>query len=389
MEIDSDSRYKELFHYSPCGHLIVSLDNHILEVNQTLLNWLGYEDAKELEGRLFQEILSLPDKIFYETHFYPLILIQKHIKEINFQLVKKDKSFLPTLIDGRVREGAESCFILSVMDITHRKSYENELKKSKAMYEEIAIQLEKTLKEVNKEIEKSESLQKYMLPKSVQVAEKSFSVEVMFKPLDRVSGDIYDFFQLDENTYRFFLADATGHGLSAGFQTMSIHTEYQRIKKFMSIEHILGFLNEGSFEIFQTTSMMYSCVILDINLKKNTIEYVSAGHPDQIIYENRSFKFLKRTTPILGVVPSISARPLSISVQRPFSVLLFSDGIEELYNSELDQFGKEGVMASFQKYKECRDSNFFEILMEDAHKFLRGNPVRDDITLILIEGGSL
>ena len=61
----------ELFEAAPCGYLFTKPDGAIVKVNQTFLDWTGY-DRNELSAKRFQELFSKPAAIFYETHFAPL-----------------------------------------------------------------------------------------------------------------------------------------------------------------------------------------------------------------------------------------------------------------------------------------------------------------------------
>lgn len=386
--MDLDFNYKELFHASPCGYAILSKKNKFLKINQTLLKWLKYQSSEELEGKFFQEILSVADKIYFETHFYPLILIQKNVREINLQLERKDGTKIPVLIDGKLTESLnekEPYFLLSFIDITQRKSYENELKKSKSESEKLANSLNDNLLIIEKEVAKAENVQKYLLPKPFYSPEKSLSIDTFYLPLDRVSGDIYDFFQLEENKYRFFLADATGHGLSAGFQTMSIHTEYQRIKKYMSPSQILRTLNASTFQIFHNRIMIYTCFIMDLDLDNNKLEYVSAGHPTQILYSNNQFHYLETTTTIVGFKKEIQPSSQTVELGKQFTVLMYSDGIEESISDNFDIYGVEKIQGSMERHFRTPKKELFSVLMEDLKDFMGDSPIRDDISLIKIQ----
>ena len=58
----------EWFENAPCGYL--TLDDHglVVRVNATFLKWIETSKA-HVAGRHFSELLTLPGKIFYETHF--------------------------------------------------------------------------------------------------------------------------------------------------------------------------------------------------------------------------------------------------------------------------------------------------------------------------------
>lgn len=384
--------FHTLFHESPIGYIILSKNNKIIQVNQAIIDWLGYESVDELHGKNFQDIISLKDKIYYETHIYPLLFIQNYIREINIYLVHKSNQLVPTLIDGKILilNNNQKVFLLTVTNITQRKMYENELKKQKKELEATYNKLIKSLKAIDREITKAENLQKYLLPKPFYSKENNLSIDYIFLPFDRVSGDIFDYFLLDENVYRIFLADATGHGLSAGFQTISIYTEYQRIKKYFSLDSIVQSLNHSMFEVFKDRILIFSCILIDLDLKNKKLSYISAGHPTQIYVHYQQlyspeFIYLNTTCPIIGALPTMNPKIHSIPIQDNFILYLFTDGIEEVLNDDNKIFGIDGIEQAIINSLNDKEISFFSILMNHMNGFIGKKNILDDITVIKIE----
>ena len=132
---------EELYHDAPCGYLSFNRDGVIYNLNKTLENWLGYS-RKEIIGKLrIQDLFKIGGKIYFETHFFPLIRIQGFANEINFEIKKKDKSTFPALINVKEIKGQtvnDNRYRASIFDISDRKRYEQELINSKIKAEEIS-----------------------------------------------------------------------------------------------------------------------------------------------------------------------------------------------------------------------------------------------------------
>lgn len=117
----------ELLDTAPCGFLSFSDDGLIVTTNATLREMLSYA-PEELEGRHLETILSVGGKIFYHTHFFPLLKMQRIAEEIYFSFRSKDGSELPMLVNAvrRERDGRPvNDLILVRMRQRHR--YEDEL----------------------------------------------------------------------------------------------------------------------------------------------------------------------------------------------------------------------------------------------------------------------
>ena len=86
----SDDGADELYENAPCGYLTTRPDGTIARVNRTFLRWTGYDREALLAGRRFQDLLTVPGRIFYETHFAPLLRLQGEVREVAFDLRLED-----------------------------------------------------------------------------------------------------------------------------------------------------------------------------------------------------------------------------------------------------------------------------------------------------------
>lgn len=121
---------EKLYEHAPCGYLSFVGDGTIVMINHTLLSWLGCEKEEILFRKKFQQLLSIGGRIYFETHFFPLLRMQGFVKEINLDFKRKGKGALPTLLNVNevaVGQGEEKIYQATLFDITDRKKYEKEL----------------------------------------------------------------------------------------------------------------------------------------------------------------------------------------------------------------------------------------------------------------------
>lgn len=120
---------EDLFENAPCGYVSARPDGRISKVNRTLAAWLGYEQ-NQLVGRRFQDLLNIAGKIYYETHFAPLLRMQGFFNEVALDLVGQGGRVLPVLVNAIERRGPadEARFIrITVFNASDRRRYEREL----------------------------------------------------------------------------------------------------------------------------------------------------------------------------------------------------------------------------------------------------------------------
>ncbi len=135
---------EELYEHAPCGYVSALADGTIVRVNQTLLDWTGYT-RESLLGKRLPDLLPIVGKIFYETHYDPLLRMQGFIREMALDLVCAGGQLLPVLLNSVLhRDGAGRPVVVrtTVFDATERRSYERELLLARRRAEQLATIVE-------------------------------------------------------------------------------------------------------------------------------------------------------------------------------------------------------------------------------------------------------
>jgi len=130
-----DEDVEELFEDAPCGFLSTAPDGTIVRANRTFLALSGY-DADELVGRRrFYDLLPPGAKIYYETHYAPLLQMQGSVRELALELVRSNGTHVPVLVSATVKQdpaGRPQLVRVTVFDATDRRRYERELLQARA-----------------------------------------------------------------------------------------------------------------------------------------------------------------------------------------------------------------------------------------------------------------
>jgi PAS domain S-box-containing protein len=120
----------DLYEHAPCGYVSTLPDGTFVKVNHTFLVWIGYQRDELLAGKRFQELLTVAGKIFYETHYAPLLHMQVFVNEIAFDLVCRDGQQLPVFINSLQKRDAAGTPLLNritIFNANDRRQYEREL----------------------------------------------------------------------------------------------------------------------------------------------------------------------------------------------------------------------------------------------------------------------
>ena len=127
----------ELYEDSPAGYVSTLTDGTIVRINRTFSALVGF-DADALAGRRFQDLLSLPGRIYYETHLGPLLAMQGTLNEIALDIPCRDGRTLHALVSATQKRGPGGEALLNrftVFNASDRRRYEQQLLESRRLAE--------------------------------------------------------------------------------------------------------------------------------------------------------------------------------------------------------------------------------------------------------------
>jgi PAS domain S-box-containing protein len=131
----------DLYEHAPCGYLSTLPDGAIVKVNHTFIEWTGLSREALLAGKKIQSLLSVGSRIYYETHYAPLLRMQGVVNEIALEVVRGDGHVLPVLVNSRQKRDADGTPLfnrITLFDSTDRRRYERELLLARRKAEQVA-----------------------------------------------------------------------------------------------------------------------------------------------------------------------------------------------------------------------------------------------------------
>lgn len=211
---------EELYESAPCGYLSTLMDGTIARINGTLLDWLGLTREEVVGRRRFTDLLTIGGKLYHETHFAPLLRMQGKISEIALELKASGGGRLPVLVTSHVKtsgDGEPTLIRTTVFDARQRRAYEGELLRERQLAEEARRQAEADRERLREALA---VLQQSLLPSALPAVPGMEAASYYHTAsVDRLGGDFYDLFPLDDKRWAFFLGDVCGKGPQAAAVT--------------------------------------------------------------------------------------------------------------------------------------------------------------------------
>ena len=249
---------------------------------------------------------------------------------------------------------------------------------------EIALDNEKKQIILKKEREIAGEVQKKLFPKDYKNPKILYARNV---PARDVSGDYYDYMQINDNEVYFTLADVSGKGIKAGILMANAAAVFRSLVKLEKpISTIAKYINnqvaDSSYQ-----GMFITAVIGKFNISNKEIEYINLGHePIMLFNKDYKFEYLKSTLPPLGIMKMdddnfFQTHKVNI---KDKNVMIYTDGVTEGYlesGEELQASGVENLLKKNKFYVPDEIINHLSKILTASKK-----PLRDDVTCMVISG---
>ncbi|MBD2200086.1 MULTISPECIES: PAS domain S-box protein [Calothrix] len=115
----------DLYNNAPCGYHSVDADGRFVNINHTELQWLGYT-YQEIIGKPFTDFLTETSRAVFQ-HQFPKFKQRGWVKDLEFEMVCKDGSILPVLLNATAVKSEDGTYLFSrssMFDMRDRKQAE-------------------------------------------------------------------------------------------------------------------------------------------------------------------------------------------------------------------------------------------------------------------------
>ncbi|MEO1277896.1 MAG: PP2C family protein-serine/threonine phosphatase, partial [Planctomycetota bacterium] len=168
---------------------------------------------------------------------------------------------------------------------------------------------------------------------------------------DQAGGDYYDFFPFEDGRWGILIADVAGHGAAAATVMAMLHAilhayEGSGIHPHLVLEHANSRLVAAGLEGAFTTAFL---AVFDP--ATGEFQFSRAGHNPPRLKKGATGELIsleEAGSLPLGVFEPLGATSASIRLDPGDTVVLYTDGITEAFNTGREMFGVDGLDASLE-----------------------------------------
>ncbi|WP_372949023.1 SpoIIE family protein phosphatase [Mariniphaga sp.] len=208
----------------------------------------------------------------------------------------------------------------------------------------------------------------------------------IYKPARVVSGDLFDYFFIDNENLVFTIGDVSGKGIPAAIFMSVAQTIIRSKADVMSSKEIV---TKTNIELSTSNHHQYFLTLFlgVLNLRTGILNYCNGAHdfpfilkPDGKITELNVAHGLP-----LGLYPEKEYKESKIKLDEGDTIILYTDGVTELLNEKKVQFGNERLKEDLQKFCDFPPIEIVKNIEKNLNEFKGDNPQTDDICLFAIK----
>ncbi|MEO8438918.1 MAG: GAF domain-containing SpoIIE family protein phosphatase [Spartobacteria bacterium] len=258
-----------------------------------------------------------------------------------------------------------------------------------ALYNAIIYSEANEKKRLDHDLQIARDIQRILLP-SKPPAIDGFDIAGINIPARQVSGDYFDYIRVDDDRLGVVIADVSGKGVPASL-IMAICRSVLRAEARLgqSPAAVLRKVNRQLYPDIKE-DMFISMAYLILDHKNNQVTLSRGGHDAPLLYRAATgeVEVLKPPGMALGIdsgeVFDRITGDLSVPLERDDCLVLYTDGVTEMLDSNGDEFGPERMVQSIQASVKEGAQGVIARLTDDVRNFAAGHPQNDDITLIVV-----
>ena len=221
------------------------------------------------------------------------------------------------------------------------------------------------------------------------------NVKGFFKSASECGGDWWHYHESADSVW-FWIADATGHGVSAALVTSACKSAVHLIQKMnCEPEVAVRFLN-SSIHAVSGGQMMMTCFCAKLIKKTKVLKFVNASHEIPIFFENKNnldkedLKFLfdeDAKNKRLGQQADSVFLSKSIQLKEKDRIFFYTDGFFELKTKNNSEFKERDLIKKIvnANNQTVGFSDFAEVFKKDILDNILNQQLADDLTYFFIE----
>lgn len=244
---------------------------------------------------------------------------------------------------------------------------------------------------MKRDLEIAREIQSWLVP-SEPPAITGAEVAFWTRPQNSVAGDYYDaFFPLNDGAsggkLMMVMADVAGKSVPAALLMATLQASLRTLASDgMPLLQLAERLNRYACAHSLGGQRFTTAVIALYEPETRRLEYVNAGHNSPVLRRsNGSTERLDSSGLPFGIIPEASFSASSVVLQPDDTLVLFTDGVVEAFNSAGEEFSDSRWLSVIRALPLLSAEEALRQLMKSVEQFVGSTRQSDDITCLVLQ----
>jgi sigma-B regulation protein RsbU (phosphoserine phosphatase) len=359
----SEEKFRRIVETAGEGFILMDEDLKIIDANNAYCKMLGFS-RKDIIGKTPFDMATDEFRQFMSVNRDEILASE--YREFEGTVVARGGRHVPILVHGNTLRGDGGEVIGNMAFITDMTEH----KKALALAAEV---------------------QKSLLPRSkpevpgLDIAGRNVSC-------DEIGGDYFDFLwrrERPDGPFSVVVGDITGHGVDSALLMTSARAFLRmRASQPGTMSEIITAMNRHLTRDVLETGRFMTLFYLTVDLRKDRIDWVRAGHDPAMLYDPQQDAFveLMGTGVALGVNDAFEyVENRRDGLANGQIIAIGTDGIWEAFNKKGAMFGKKRFKEIIRQNAVAGADDILNAVYNEINQFIEGQKTEDDITLVIIK----
>ena len=244
---------------------------------------------------------------------------------------------------------------------------------------------------MKRDLEIAREIQSWLVP-SVPPAIPDAEVAFWTRPQNSVAGDYYDAFyplaEADSNgKLMLVMADVAGKSVPAALLMATLQASLRTLaSQGMSLVQLAERLNRYACAHSLGGQRFTTAVLAQYDPATRELDFLNAGHNSPVIRRlNGSMERLESSSLPFGIIPDAPFSSSSVTLQPGDTLVLFTDGVIEAFNSAGEEFSDSRWIDVIESLPRGSAQHTLQSLMKSVEDFVGATRQSDDITCLVLQ----
>jgi sigma-B regulation protein RsbU (phosphoserine phosphatase) len=238
---------------------------------------------------------------------------------------------------------------------------------------------------LERQIETAREVQASLLPARAPIV-PGYDIAGLNLPAWDVGGDYFDYFPLSDGHLGLVIADVSGKGVPAALLMATFRAALRtEVRSSRPIPAIIDDVHQTLVESMDNTRFV-TAVYGILDPRAATFTYVNCGHNPPILFRaGGDWEFLPTDRWAVGMFDTKPVAPSTVTLGAGDTLLLYTDGVIESTDANLDDFGEDRLAAVLSASRARPAAGIIGALVDATRAHSGRSHYDDDFTLLVVK----